>query len=59
MVKHIVRGFFSLPTIQRYYPETSINQLFSIAHDCCQLYVVMVVYSMEKRWLCGTILLFL
>ena len=59
MVKHIVRGFFSLSTIQKYYSGSPGNQLCTVVSGSGRLFVIIVGYSMEKRWLYSRFLLFL
>lgn len=52
-------GFFPLSTIQRYNPGVPEKRLWAVMLIPCRLYAIRVGYSMEKRWLCGYILLLL
>ncbi len=55
----MVRGFFSLSTIQKYYSGSPGNQLCTVVSGSGRLFVIIVGYSMEKRWLYSRFLLFL
>lgn len=52
-------GFFPLSTIQRYNPGLPENRLCTVMLIPCRLYAIRVGYSIEKRWICGNILLLL
>ena len=55
----MVRGSFSLSTIQKYDSGSPGNQLYTVVSGSGRLFVIIVGYSMEKRWLYSRFFVFL